>query len=488
MKKVTIIQFSDLHISSVFQSNRAFVSSILSDIKRQKVEQPPISKPNILIICGDLIQGVDRNLPIRKASQLIRNQYKKAEDVLNQLCQALFEGDKNRIVIVPGNHDVSWSHSQTSMEKIEKSGNLSNLCKLVSTPGSNYRWDWNDLSYYRISDFNIYNQRFELFSEFYSSFYEGTRKYSLNPEEQYDVFQFSDEKVVLTGFNSCFRNDNLNRIGTINSECIAKCYEKISQKDFDQWIKIAVWHHDIKGYPSRSDFMDPRTLQFLIDKGFQVGLHGHNHCLDILDVKFSADNKMKMNVFSCGSLGGSRDTIPLGESRQYGLLELNRVNMTVRFNLRKALDQPPDLPILMAGNIKQNGDKSYIDGELSIEIERKTLMTDILEKLAEVERLISETEYSRALEKLKGMDSSNPFVRRLTIECYWQLDKNQELIAAIVKPTSLMEFTYLTDALWKEKDLPILKKVVEEGGKNKKIASSEVFLRIKKKIEDAENG
>jgi predicted MPP superfamily phosphohydrolase len=84
MKKVTIIQFSDMHISSVFPSNRAFVSSILADIKRQKVEEPPISKPNMLILCGDVIQGVDRNLPIKEASQLIRKQYQKAEDVLNQ--------------------------------------------------------------------------------------------------------------------------------------------------------------------------------------------------------------------------------------------------------------------------------------------------------------------------------------------------------------------------------------------------------------------
>lgn len=482
------MQFSDMHISSIFPSNRAFVSSILTDIERQKVEQPAISKPNMLIICGDVIQGVDRNLSIKEASQLLRKQYQKAEDVLNQLCQKLFEGDKDRIVIVPGNHDVSWTHSQTSMEKIKKSKNLPNLNKLMKTAESNYRWNWDDLSYYKISDFNIYHRRFELFSEFYSTFYEGTRKYSLNPEEQYDIFEYSDENVVAAGFNSCFRNDHLNSIGTINPECIAKCYEKISQKEFGDWVKIAVWHHDIQGYPWRSDFMDSRTLQFLIDKGFHIGLHGHNHGTDILEVRFSADNNMKMNVFGCGSLGGPRNTIPLGESRQYGLLELNMVYMAVRFHLRKALDQPPDLPIWMAGSIKQNEDKSYIDGKLSIRIGRKALMTDVMKKLAEIQGLISENEHARALEKLIVMDSSNPFVRRLTIECYWQLDKNRELIAAIGKPTSLIEFTYLTDALWREKDLRTLKRVVEEGEKDQKIAPSEVFLRMKKKIEDAEHG
>jgi hypothetical protein len=487
VRKVTIMQFSDMHFSSVFPSIRAFVSSILTDIARQKEEIPPISKPNMLIICGDIIQGVDKNLPIEEASKQLRKQYQKAEDTLNLLCKKLFDGDKNRIVIVPGNHDVSWSHSQKSMEKIEKCGNLSNLNKLVKIAESNYRWDWDDLSYYRISDFDIYNRRFELFSEFYSTFYEGARKYSLDQEEQYDIFEYSDENVVVVGFNSCFRNDHLNSVGTINSECIAKCYEKISQKEFDDWVKIAVWHHDIQGYPSKSDFMDSRTLQFLIDKGFHLGFHGHNHGSDVFEVRFSVDETMKMNVFSCGSLGAPRDTIPLGESRQYGILELNMMDMTVRFNLRKALDQPPELPIWMAGSINQNRDKSYIDGELSIKIGKKTKMTDVMKKLAEIEGLISEKEYARALEKLMVMDRSNPFVRRLTIECYWLLDRNQDLIATIGKPTSLIEFTYLTDALWKEKDLDTLKKIVKESEKDQKIASSEVFLRIKKKIEDAEN-
>lgn len=482
------MQFSDMHISSVFPSGTTFVTSILTDIDRQKGEQPPISKPNMLIICGDIIQGVDKNLSVEEASSQLRMQYQKALDVLNQLCEKLFDGNKDRIVLIPGNHDVSWSYSQASMEKIEKDGNLQHLNQLMKTAESNYRWNWDDHSYYKISDFDIYDRRFELFSEFYSIFYEGARKYSLRPEEQYDIFEYPDEEIVVACFNSCFRNDHLNSVGTINSDCIAKCYERINQKEFDEWIKIAAWHHDIQGYPSRSDFMDPRTLQFLMDKGFHLGLHGHNHGSDILEVRFSIDDNMKMNVFGCGSLGAPRDTIPLGESRQYGLLELNKIDMTMRFHLRKALDQPPDLPIWMAGSIRQNRDKSYIDSELSITIRKRAIMMDDLKNLAEIERLISEKEYTRALEKLITMDMNNPFVHRLAIECYWQLDKDRELIVAIGKPTSLIEFAYLTEALWREKDLPALRQVVEESGKDPKIASSELFGRIKKKIEDVGNG
>lgn len=488
MKKLTIMQFSDMHISSVFPSGKTFVTSILTDIARQKKELPPISEANILAICGDVVQGVDKDLSLGEASRQLRTQYRRALDVLDQLCEKLFEGDKDRVAIIPGNHDVSWSHSRKSMEKIQEKGSMRHLHQLMRTPESNYRWDWNDHSYYKVSDFEIYDRRFELFSEFYSNFYEGAREYSPRPEEQYDIFEYSEEKAVVACFNSCFRNDHLNSVGAINSDCITECYEKISQKKFDEWIKIAVWHHDIQGYPPRTDFMDTRVLQFLMDKGFHLGLHGHNHSSDIFEARFSIDENMKMNLFGCGSLGAPRDTIPLGEGRQYGLLELDRGDMTMRYHLRKALDQPPDLPIWTAGSIKQNRHKSYIDGELCVKIGKRATMTDVSKKLTEIEGLISYKEYARALEKLVMMDMNNPFVRRLTIECYWQLDKDRELIAAVGKPTSLIEFAYLTDALRREKDLPALRRLIEESGKDQRIASSELFATVKKRIEDDENG
>jgi hypothetical protein len=328
-----------------------------------------------------------------------------------------------------------------------------------------------------------------LFSEFYSSFYDGTRDYSLNPQEQFDIFEYPEENILVVGFNSCFNNDHLNHMGSINPDCMANCYEEINQSEFDDWLKIAIWHHDIQGNPWRSDFMDSRTLQFLIDKGFQIGLHGHTHQSDIFEVRFNVDETLKMNVFGCGSLGAQRERIPLGGSRQYALLELDTSNKKVRFNLRKALDQPPELPIWMPGNIVQNRDKSYIDGTLCGTIRKGKPMTDnLLKKLSEADVLVSKKEYSAALEKLILLDKSQPLVRRLIIECYWQLDKDQELIETIGKPTSLIEFTYLTDALWKEKDIQSLKEIVREARKDKKIASSAVFERIIKKMDDAKYG
>lgn len=106
MSIVTIMQFSDLHKrASTLDSNKALISSIVSDIARYNKEETPILKPDMLVVCGDIIRG-------SLSTQEIEQQYTEANDFLSQLCDELFNGDKQRIVIVPGNHDVSWPHSQ----------------------------------------------------------------------------------------------------------------------------------------------------------------------------------------------------------------------------------------------------------------------------------------------------------------------------------------------------------------------------------------
>lgn len=119
MSIVTIMQFSDLHKSaSAFDSDNALISSIVSDIARYQTEETPISKPDILVVCGDIIRGSESYVNFDSSILEIKQQYKDANDFLNKLCNRLFDGDKNKIVIIPGNHDVSWPQSQKSMEKL----------------------------------------------------------------------------------------------------------------------------------------------------------------------------------------------------------------------------------------------------------------------------------------------------------------------------------------------------------------------------------
>lgn len=486
MSQITIMQLSDLHRKvSAFPSNKAFVSSIMSDVSRYSHGEVHVPEPNLMVICGDIVQGSSLSGNFETSVKEIEQQYSEAIDVLNQLCAKLFNGDRDRIIMTPGNHDVSWPHSARSMQKLDKANY--NLVELLKRPESNVRWDWMDFSFYQISDGALYRERLLPFAKFYTAFYNNQREYSLAPEEQYDIFKFPEHMTLLASFNSCFMNDHLNPTGRIHPESIASCYDYINQEEFDDWLKIAVWHHDTHGFPNRADFMDERAVQFLIDKGFQIGLHGHLHKEEIFEIKFSADQSIKMLVFGCGSLSASPQSIPLGVANQYSIIEVDATLTNLRCHVRKAVEQPPDIPIWMPGNIRQNKDKSYIDVKLEKHITGEYRMpskSTLLKGLVEAEDLTAKREYLPALAKLKALDQKNPFVRRLTVECLWQLDMDEELIDFIGEPISVVEFTYLSESLWRKDMVDELKELVQRLSSVRRIADSEPYKRIARKLAD----
>lgn len=503
MSLVTIMQLSDIHKNiSAFDSSNALISSIVSDFARYQNEEPPVSRPNILIVCGDIIQGSGSSVDFDSSILEIEQQYKEAHDFLSQLCKKLFDGDKKRIVLIPGNHDVSWPHSQKSMEKLdmkkleveklemEKLGKETNLSYLRRNPESGIRWNWKDHSYYKIENKDLYNNRFLPFANFYSTFYSTNRQYSLKPEEQYDVFEFPEYKLLFVGFNSCYLNDHLNDIGRIHPDCMANCHFSINQEKYEDWLKIAIWHHGVHGFPSRSDYMDEGTVQFLIDKGFKLGFHGHQHKSDIFEVKFNVDRSFEMQIFGAGTL--CAQDIPQGETKQYSIIQLDNSFNKIKYHVRKAIETTNGLPIWMPGNIKHNKDRSYMERDITINMykdkeQKMQSESESLKKLAEAEDLVAKKEYLPALIKLNLLDQEKPFVRTLKIECLSQLKKDEENIQFIKEPNTLEEFTYLSEALWRKKKIPDLRVLLDKFSKNKEIATSEAFKRMNSKLKDRGN-
>jgi 3',5'-cyclic AMP phosphodiesterase CpdA len=108
-KKLTIAHISDLHRTYDNPiSNVALLNSLMHDMDTYTTQG--IDKPDILIVSGDIVQGsADINL--------LAKQYDEALDFLNKLASELFNSDKSRIILIPGNHDVSWSESKKSMKK-----------------------------------------------------------------------------------------------------------------------------------------------------------------------------------------------------------------------------------------------------------------------------------------------------------------------------------------------------------------------------------
>jgi len=112
VEKITIAHISDLHRSSDTPiSNVALLNSLIHDVDTYTTQG--IEKPDVLIVSGDIIQG-------DAATTLLKEQYDEALGFLNNLANSLFDGDNSRIILVPGNHDISWIESRNSMEKIQE--------------------------------------------------------------------------------------------------------------------------------------------------------------------------------------------------------------------------------------------------------------------------------------------------------------------------------------------------------------------------------
>ena len=162
-------------------------------------EDPLISEPNFIVVSGDIVQGVKHSDP--SAESNLQKQYQEALDFLNSLTLRFARGDKDRVIIVPGNHDVNDCRFRKSLEPVNiETVPKKKLVEELFTPESSLRWSWEDFSLFKISDIDAYNARFSAFAEFYSNFYEGTRTYPIEPGDQLDIFDFPKDDFTIIGF------------------------------------------------------------------------------------------------------------------------------------------------------------------------------------------------------------------------------------------------------------------------------------------------
>ena len=194
-KKISILHISDLH-----KNEGDDFDNLLQSMKDdcEQYLRKGIAKPNIIVVSGDLIRGGKSNE--------IKEQYNEVRSFLEALTAYFLDGDKNRIVIVPGNHDVDWNVSKKILKPLlrktskEKTEYKKTLELFLNGRAPRFRWNWSDQRLYNYADDNAYNTRFEQFANFYKSFY-GSRTYSLDPSSQYDFFEIPEFNIVFVGFN-----------------------------------------------------------------------------------------------------------------------------------------------------------------------------------------------------------------------------------------------------------------------------------------------
>ena len=320
MTKFSILHISDLHRDQVRPlSNLPLQTSILKDIENN---QKYFKEIKLIIVSGDLIQG-SNNPDSTKAEEEVKKQYEEAFYFLESLAQKILNNKKDFLILVPGNHDIFWPDSKASMDKIlTEETSYKKYAEALKVVDSKIRWSWDEMSFYEIQNNLKYNQRLRYFKEFYDRWYQGKRSFALEPENQFEIFDYPDLDTTVVGLNSCYNNDHLCQCGDFCADALSSMYTELNKIGVRP-LRIGVWHHNTSGGPRDNNYLHNHYLQNLIQFEFNIGLHGHQHKTETVSSNAKYLNSNRIVTVSAGSLCAGRNNLPTGEARQFNILEID---------------------------------------------------------------------------------------------------------------------------------------------------------------------
>ncbi|MYG40473.1 MAG: hypothetical protein F4201_06640 [Nitrospira sp. SB0677_bin_15] len=333
-KPFSILHISDLHRSPGAPiSNGELISALVKDRDRYIHEDPSIAVPEAIVVSGDIIQGIPLNTD-NFATEL-NEQYEVAEEFLDELVGRFLEGDRSRLIMVPGNHDVDWNTARSALESIEVKDIPTDLRAKLYAKDAIFRWAWKTRTLYRIADPKLYEKRMNAFWTFFDRFYEGVSGLlaGQNPSDV-RLFSLCNDRIGVAAYSSRHGNDCFAFHGMIRRESVARSYldQNDSGKMYD--LRMAVWHHSIEGSPYRTDYMDVDVVRGMIGRGFRLGLHGHQHRAQVTPQKICLPDRETMAVVSAGSLCAGVEELPMGTPCQYNVLEIAEDFCRVRVHVR----------------------------------------------------------------------------------------------------------------------------------------------------------
>lgn len=361
MSTKSIFHISDLHKPEGL-SYDTLLDSLVDDKKRW--EEESIHLPEYIVISGDLIQG-------GYTDEEIEEQYNEVSVFLEELVSKFLNGDKSRLIMVPGNHDVNRACTISSMNKIENpsTGNLKLLKKNFLNPETMVRFDWDSMNFFQVNDQNRYNERFSKFKQFYDKFYEGKRTFPPNSTKEAYICSFDNEHIAFACFNSCNYLDDKNVAGNIDEDSITSISNQLRKLEADGYLIIGVWHHHYYGNPYSVNYMSRDIFFPMSIKGIRMGLFGHQHISEVADEyisPFYVDEEQRkqkrMLLVSSGTLFGGEKHLQSGFRRQFNIIEINRdgldsqieVNINIREDNSRKVDNK--IPYWAAQQIRSSVD------------------------------------------------------------------------------------------------------------------------------------
>lgn len=453
-RKITILHISDLH--RITDANVDCLSASFN-VEKEYYRANNIPMPSFIVVSGDIIQGSKED-DASIAQEEIRSQYEVAAKFLAGLCDLFFGGDRSRMIIVPGNHDVSQYVARGCMSKID-ADNYEPFVDSLWNDDSNIRWSWKDLSFYQINDTIRYKDRFNDFISFYNSFYQDVkwpdRKYPALVDAEADIIDFKEEGVTFVCFNSCYQLDHLQQSGYISFNALSNLSTKLLAKKRQGRLLVAVWHHHTQGLPKENNYLNYRILDNMTKYGIGLALHGHQHISGILNEYRDVFTKDNLWLVSAGTVyGNSSDMVP-GTTRQYNLITIDREGIDCHVTLMSREDkslQNPE-PVWENGLIGRSQQLFYTFGIRLEEDAKEDSMEDVYQQINEINREVEKTkDYLQASKRLMELDLTNPAVRKFLIEYLQRAEDMDTIIKVFAEPKIPSEAIVFIESCIKSKN------------------------------------
>jgi hypothetical protein len=208
----------------------------------------------------------------------------------------------------------------------------------------------------------------------------------------------------------------------------------------------------------QTDYLDPQTLQVLIDDGFSIGFHGHQHRTQLIDERFAFGENRKITIISAGSLCAGPTALPTGYRRSYNILEVDTETRTAKLHVRQMVNDFLSGPIWGTGHVHVT---STADIEFNVQPPPERVHEEFAANtIGQAEQLIRARDFDRAASLLRPLSSTNLLARRLLLECYLEAGTHEGIETEFFPPQSVTEIIYVADALWAEKKLIKLRELL----------------------------
>jgi 3',5'-cyclic AMP phosphodiesterase CpdA len=267
-----------------------------------------VNRLEYLVISGDI------------ADQSTPEEYTAAYELVDALVKR-FGLDADRVVIVPGNHDLNWDLSEDAYPFVPKR-------KLQEKPPAGWTIPGDDTGTL-IRQEDLYRRRFAYFSDFYKKVFGGI-EYPLDYVDQAILNERPKDRLLFLALNSCWEIDHYYRgRASINMPALAKILEQLGSDHYDAWVKIAVWHHPVTGREAMNDAF----LELLAVHGFQLCMHGHIH--EAIEGFHKYNDERGLHIIGAGTYRApAQEQVP-GIPLQYNLLIFDPNNGTLTVETRK---------------------------------------------------------------------------------------------------------------------------------------------------------